>query len=113
MPEMLLAELLECRRVIVTAPSHIRARHLFEELVDHPGTIHAASVDAVRIRRTNGEERIDHPTGGWVRFGTIRGQRWHGLTADTVVVVGDVTDAQLAALMVCTYTAADARVIRR
>lgn len=74
-----LADMRDGRRVVVLAETPQLARLAFAEVAAH-------ALPGERIRRANGNERITASEGrGWVAFGVSGGNRFRGITVDTVV----------------------------
>lgn len=72
------------KRIIVITALHSETRHALDEIA-------AQATTEVRVRRANGDERIDYPNGGRV---IIRSHRQHlglrGVTADVLYLDGGV-----------------------
>lgn len=74
-------------RSVVYVGSGVACRAAFESIA-------ARMPDGARMRRANGDERIEHPSGGSLRFRRL-GAWWYnlrGLTADVVVLDGPEAD---------------------
>ncbi len=82
-----LADMRNGRRVLVLSDTQHTARHAFAEVAAH-------AADGEKIRRTAGAERIIAANGpGWIAFGSSRGNRFRGITADVIVVDGHAPDS--------------------
>lgn len=103
----LIAEVTAGRGVAVVAPTLRAGRWWLDRFAE------ALKGDAaVTLRRTNGQERIDHTSGGWVRFGSVASAMWRGLRADTLYLDVEPTERELAALMPMLASATTPRLIR-
>ncbi len=71
-------------RSVVYVGSGVACRAAFERIA-------ALMPDGARMRRANGDERIQHPSGGSLRFRRLGAWRYNlrGLVADVVILDGD------------------------
>ena len=79
--------------------------------------IAALMPDGARMRRANGNERIEHPSGGFLRFRRLGAWRHNlrGLTADVVVLDDPEADRDLDfihSLMACVAGSPHGEVLR-
>ena len=74
-------------RSVVYVGSGVACRAAFERIA-------ALMPDGARMRRANGDERIQHPSGGSLRFRRLGAWRYNlrGLVADVVILDGAETD---------------------
>ena len=77
-------------RSVVYVGSVVACRAAFERIA-------ALMPDGARMRRANGDERIQHPSGGSLRFRRLGAWRYNlrGLVADVVILDGAETDRDL------------------
>lgn len=77
-------------RSVVYVGSGVACRAALERIA-------ALMPDGARIRRANGNERIEHPSGGFLRFRRLGAWRYNlrGLVADVVILDGAETDRDL------------------
>lgn len=77
-------------RSVVYVGSGVACRAAFERIA-------ALMPDGARMRRANGDERIQHPSGGSLRFRRLGAWRYNlrGLVADVVILDGAETDRDL------------------
>ena len=77
-------------RSVVYVGSGVACRAAFERIA-------ALMPDGARMRRANGDERIEHPSGGSLRFRRLGAWRYNlrGLVADVVILDGAETDRDL------------------
>lgn len=77
-------------RSVVYVGSGVACRAAFERIA-------ALMPDGARMRRANGDERIQHPSGGSLRFRRLGAWRCNlrGLVADVVILDGAETDRDL------------------
>ena len=77
-------------RSVVYVGSGVACRAAFERIA-------ALMPDGARMRRANGDERIQHPSGGSLRFRRLGAWRSNlrGLAADVVILDGAETDRDL------------------
>lgn len=77
-------------RSVVYVGSGVACRAAFERIA-------ALMPDGARMRRANGDERIEHPSGGSLRFRRLGAWRCNlrGLVADVVILDGAETDRDL------------------
>lgn len=77
-------------RSVVYVGSGVACRAAFERIA-------ALMPDGARMRRANGDERIEHPSGGFLRFRRLGAWRYNlrGLVADVVILDGAETDRDL------------------
>lgn len=96
-------DLLDGKRVLYLGPTRHEGRYVLDEM--------AAEMDLTetRVVRVNGAERIEHRSGGWVRFSSI-GSSLRGYNVDVVVVDGDLSDSATEDIRV--MTAAGAELVR-
>ena len=97
-------------RSVVYVGSGVACRAAFERIA-------ALMPDGARIRRANGNERVEHPSGGFLRFRRLGAWRCNlrGLVADVVILDDPDADRDLDlvhALMACVAGSPHGEVLR-
>lgn len=102
----LLADVRAGKRVLVVCGSSASARDAFGNVTDQG--LH----DGEKSFRSYGHERIEAPSGGWVRFRSVHGRGHRGVTADVVLLDTAVSDEEMADLMACVACVPHGEVLR-
>ena len=93
----MLADMREGKRVLYLGPSRGFVREVLDWLAE-------CTFPHEKVRRAHGAERIDSPTGGFIKLQSV-GSSGRGMSVDTVVVEGDPTERQWEDIAVLVATA--------